>query len=91
MRLNVSLLISVQDPDAFEREYASFAQTDAPAVAKPKKAKKAVEDSEDEEFTTVGKGGKTMQFTPEGIFKNLQVVQDARGKKVSTIFWCFEC
>lgn len=39
-------------------------------------------EEEDDEFTTVGKGGKGMQFTPEGIFKNLQVVQDARGKKV---------
>jgi hypothetical protein len=36
----------------------------------------------DEEFTTVGKGGKAMAFTPETIFKNLQAVQEARGKKV---------
>ena len=73
---------ALQDSDAFEREYASFVQTDTPAAPKPKKVKK-VEESEDDDFTTVGKGGKGMQFTPEGIFKNLQVVQDARGKKVS--------
>lgn len=49
-----------------------------------KKGKKPAEESgEDEEFTTVGKGGKTMQFAPESIFKNLQLVQEARGKKVS--------
>lgn len=48
-----------------------------------KKAKKAEED-EDEDFMTVGKGGKAIQFTPESIFKHLQVVQEARGKKVSS-------
>jgi translation initiation factor 3 subunit C len=35
-----------------------------------------------DEYTTVGKGGKVMQFTSEGIFKHLQAVQEARGKKV---------
>ncbi|KAH8080293.1 eukaryotic translation initiation factor 3 subunit 8 [Cristinia sonorae] len=69
------------DPDAFEKEYASFAQNDAPAPAKPAKKAKKAEESEDEAFTTVGKGGKGMQFTPESIFKNLQLVQEARGKK----------
>jgi translation initiation factor 3 subunit C len=38
---------------------------------------------EPEDFTTVGKGGRAMQFTPESIFKNLQAVQEARGKKVT--------
>ena len=35
-----------------------------------------------DEYTTVGRGGKVMQFTSEGIFKHLQAVQEARGKKV---------
>ena len=47
------------------------------------KKTKATEEDEDEDFMTVGKGGKAIQFTPESIFKNLQVVQEARGKKVS--------
>jgi translation initiation factor 3 subunit C len=34
-------------------------------------------------YTTVGKGGKAMQFSSDGILKNLQAVQEARGKKVS--------
>jgi len=38
---------------------------------------------EDDAFTTVGKGGKAMQYTADGIFKALQVVQEARGKKVA--------
>jgi len=75
------------DPEAFEKEYQTVV---APEVAAPPKAKKTKkpavgsddEDAQDEDaFTTVGKGGKTMQFTPESIFKNLQLVQEARGKK----------
>ena len=74
----------MQDPEAFEREYQASIQPEAaPTPAKVKKAKKGEEEEEDEEFTTVGKGGKAIQFTPESIFKNLQVVQEARGKKVS--------
>jgi hypothetical protein len=33
----------------------------------------------------VGKGGKAMHFSVESIFKNLQQVQEARGKKVATL------
>ena len=33
----------------------------------------------------MGKGGKGIQFTPENIFKNLQVVQENRGKKVRIV------
>ena len=43
------------------------------------------------EFTPVGKGGKAMQFTSEGIFKNLQAVQEARGKKVCSIHFAIHC
>jgi translation initiation factor 3 subunit C len=43
-------------------------------------------DAVDDQFTTVGKGGKAMQFTPDAIFKTLQVVQEARGKKVCAQF-----
>lgn len=58
-------------------------ETATPA-AKPKKVKRTEgeEEEEEDEFTTVGKGGKAIQFTSEGIFKNLQMVQEARGKKV---------
>jgi translation initiation factor 3 subunit C len=42
--------------------------------------------SDDEEggqdFTQVGRGGRAMHFTADGIYKNLQLVQEARGKKV---------
>jgi translation initiation factor 3 subunit C len=58
---------------------------DTAASAKPKKAKKPTEsddEEDDDSFQTVGKDDRRMQFTPESIFKNLQIVQDARGKKV---------
>jgi len=37
----------------------------------------------EDDFTHVGKGGKATQYTAEGIYKNLQSIQEARGKKVS--------
>ncbi|KAF7792277.1 hypothetical protein EIP86_003313 [Pleurotus ostreatoroseus] len=77
-----------KDPDAVEREYKQLlASETAPAAPRPKKAKATAEDEEegededDDGFETVGKGGRTMQFTPDTIFKNLQLVQEARGKK----------
>lgn len=53
----------------------------------PKAKKKGLEEeADDDEFTTVGKGGKTVLYTAEGIFKNLQAVQEARGKKVCPLY-----
>lgn len=78
-----------QDPEAFERKFTAIVQPEA-AAPKPKRSKKPVgggsddeADAVDDQFTTVGKGGKSMQFTPDAIFKMLQSVQEARGKKVS--------
>ncbi|KAH7888776.1 eukaryotic translation initiation factor 3 subunit 8 N-terminus-domain-containing protein [Phlebopus sp. FC_14] len=75
------------DPAAFEREYAAHSQSMHPLPAKTNKTKKVASDSEDEtpevddQFTTVGKGGKVMQFTADAIFKTLKIVHEARGKK----------
>ncbi|KIJ18790.1 hypothetical protein PAXINDRAFT_71260 [Paxillus involutus ATCC 200175] len=76
------------DPEALEREFALHSQPAEAAIIKTKKVKRAVESgSEDEDsvaddrFTTVGKGGKAMQFTADAIFKTLKLVNDARGKK----------
>jgi hypothetical protein len=92
IRRDWHLLTFLQDPDTFEREYVAAVQHET-AATKPKRGKKTVaRDSEDEDaeavddhFTTVGKGGKAMQFTPDAIFKTLQLVQEARGKKVCII------
>lgn len=78
--------ILLKDPDAFEREYA--AATQAPEVVAHKPGSPAPGDSDNEatpsttQFTPVGKGGKAMQFTADAILKTLQLVQEARGKKV---------
>lgn len=38
-------------------------------------------EDDDEGFEAVGKGGKTLKFTPESIFKHLSGIIEARGKK----------
>ncbi len=57
---------------------------EAPAI-KPKKVKVEFQegpaDGDDDGFATVGKGGKTLLFTPESIFKHLRSILEARGKK----------
>ena len=73
-----------QDPEGFEREYAAAI---AEPIIAPKQKKVVKVDLEDEEgedgdFTSVGKGGKALGFTPDSVFKNLQTVQESRGKKV---------
>ena len=60
-------------------------EEDEPVVAKPKKVKaedlEGPVDDDEEGFATVGKGGRTLQFTPESIFKHLRGIMEARGKK----------
>lgn len=81
------LISAIQDPEAFEREYTTVISPDAPAAAPGRRTNAGGSDNEGiDDFTTVGKGGKVMQFTSEGIFKNLQAVQEALGKKVSKLF-----
>lgn len=54
---------------------------------RPETVKKFVtvegEGEDEDDFTHVGKGGKATQYTAEGIYKTLQAIQEARGKKVS--------
>lgn len=46
-----------------------------------------MEGEDEEDFTQVGKGGKATQYTAEGIYKSLQAIQEARGKKVSPLLF----
>ncbi|KAK0241914.1 eukaryotic translation initiation factor 3 subunit 8 N-terminus-domain-containing protein [Armillaria nabsnona] len=71
------------DPETFERDYAALTTREAPPAAAARPAARSGDADGEiiDDFTTVGKGGKTMQFTSESIFKNLQAVQEARGKK----------
>jgi translation initiation factor 3 subunit C len=71
----------LEDPEAFEREYQNLiAREAAPAVNTNTRAATGAA-TETDEFTTVGKGGKAQAYTSESIFKDLQAVQEARGKK----------
>lgn len=54
-------------------------------VIKTKKPKSVLLDGvdagDDEGFETVGRGGKTLQYTPESILKHLRSIVESRGKK----------
>lgn len=77
-----------KDPEAFEQEYKTVTAP-APAPAQPKKAKKVVDadgvapTEDSDEFQTVGRGGKALTYTSEGLFKSLAAVMEARGKKAT--------
>ena len=54
----------------------------APKVKKPKTVYlEGLDAGDDEGFSTVGRGGKTLQYTPESILKHLRSVVESRGKK----------
>ncbi|KAJ3555352.1 hypothetical protein NPX13_g10371 [Xylaria arbuscula] len=65
---------------------ASDEEEEEVVAPKPKKTKaetytEQVEQQDDDGFETVTKGGRTMQFTPESIFKHLRTILESRGKK----------
>ncbi|KAI5860586.1 eukaryotic translation initiation factor 3 subunit C [Durotheca rogersii] len=63
---------------------ASEEEDEVPEV-KPKKLKAELQtdlvDEDADGYATVGKGGRTLQFTPESIFKHLRGILESRGKK----------
>ncbi|ODA80886.1 hypothetical protein RJ55_03846 [Drechmeria coniospora] len=77
--------------DAYREDKEGFMESDdeeeiTVVASKPKKlpkleAEPTVEDLGDEGFATVGKGGRTLQYTPESIFKHLRTIFESRGKK----------
>ncbi|KAM3080934.1 Translation initiation factor 3 subunit c [Clarireedia jacksonii] len=78
-----------KDIDAFRADKDAFMESEdeEPVAPKAKKEKStsapttlALED-DDEGFSTVGKGGRTLQFTPESILKHLRTILESRGKK----------
>lgn len=69
-------------------EFMESSEDEAPPAPKPKAAKiaeivTAPEDmgDDDDGFTRVDKGGRTLKYTPESIFKHLRSVLESRGKK----------
>jgi translation initiation factor 3 subunit C len=76
------------DPVAFEASYQASVAPEVQVIA-PKKIRRAVDDDGAatgapvaEDFTTVGRGGKLYNFASDSLYKNLQLIQEARGKKV---------
>ncbi|KAL4804006.1 eukaryotic translation initiation factor 3 subunit C [Aspergillus unguis] len=67
-----------------EEEKKKAAPT-APRVSKVKEQERneapATFAGDDDGFATVGRGGKTLQYTPESILKHLRVIVESRGKK----------
>ncbi|CAG8909006.1 unnamed protein product [Penicillium egyptiacum] len=79
------------DKDAFMADEVEEKPVPAPAP-KPTKVERiesfaaaaaaaAAAGGEDDGFATVGRGGKTLQYTPESILKHLRVIVESRGKK----------
>ena len=70
--------------DKFEYLISEDEEEAAP-VEKTKKPKAVYVDGldagGDEGFSTVGRGGKTLQYTPESILKHLRSIVESRGKK----------
>lgn len=87
--LRCRLLTVCQDPEKFEQEYAAHAAPQA--QVRPEVVRKPVgvegEGDDDDDFTHVGKGGKATTYTSEGIYKHLQAIHEARGKKVRLESW----
>jgi translation initiation factor 3 subunit C len=69
-----------KDKDAYMMEEED-AVVPVPAVVQRVPAEGLLIDEDDEGFSLVGRGGRTMAYTPEGIFKHLRVIIEARGKK----------
>jgi len=73
--------------DAYRKDSDAFMESDEeeaplPKVTRVKFDAVPIATAEDDEgFATVGKGGRTLQFTPESIFKHLRTILESRGKK----------
>ncbi|KAH6684262.1 putative eukaryotic translation initiation factor 3 subunit C [Halenospora varia] len=76
-----------KDIDAYKADKDTFMESDEEEeVVVPKTKTKSAptptfDIGDDEGFSTVGKGGRTLQFTPESILKHLRSIMESRGKK----------
>ncbi|KAK1769046.1 translation initiation factor 3 subunit C [Phialemonium atrogriseum] len=75
--------------DSFREDRDSFMESDEEEEPAPKPSKVRFQaadfgeaaEEDDEGFATVGRGGRTLLFTPESIFKHLRSILESRGKK----------
>ncbi|KAL9035389.1 MAG: hypothetical protein Q9214_006603, partial [Letrouitia sp. 1 TL-2023] len=84
-RNNREYITEIEKYRADKEEYMmSEEEEEAVPVEKVKKPKTLYVDGDvgdDEGFSTVGRGGKTLQYTPESILKHLRSIIESRGKK----------
>lgn len=64
-----------------EEEEAAPAPAPRPSKAERFTVEPVTAAGDEEGFATVGRGGKTLQYTPESILKHLRVIVESRGKK----------
>ncbi|KAF9323082.1 Translation initiation factor 3 subunit c [Podila minutissima] len=74
-----------KDPENYDKEVEvvekkKITKVKKPVVSDSEDESEAAED-EDDGFTPVGAGGKTVEFNQENLFKKLREVAEARGKK----------
>ena len=67
-------------PEQYERDFEGVPLE--PTQPRQRRQQTAA-DAGDEDFTTVGRGGKALSITPENVLKTLQQVLEARGKKAT--------
>ena len=72
-----------QDKDAYMESDEEEQAAPVEKVKKSKAERVAELDAalDDEGFATVGRGGRTLQYTPESILKHLRTIIESRGKK----------
>lgn len=81
-----------EDPEAFEAQLVAANAPPAPSAAPAKAVSSGARDSAapaaaadgdavDDTFQTVGKGGRALAISSEGLFKSLAAIMEARGRK----------
>jgi translation initiation factor 3 subunit C len=80
-----------QDSDAFTQAYndaVTVVSSKDAAAAERATRKSAAEaaggEATAEDFMTVGRGGRALNLTSDGVFKTLKSIMESRGRKVST-------
>ncbi|RKF57973.1 Eukaryotic translation initiation factor 3 subunit C [Golovinomyces cichoracearum] len=86
-RLKKNIKEFQKEIEAYRENKDEYMESDEEVVIPKVKKQKAIGGvpvstiDDDEGFSTVGKGGRTLQFTPESILKHLRTIIESRGKK----------
>ncbi|WRT69433.1 eukaryotic translation initiation factor 3 subunit C [Kwoniella shivajii] len=75
------LKIYLEDPAAYTSAYETANAAPAPKQSVKRAQAAQGDDEANEDFMTIGKGGKALNLTPEGVFKTLRDIFEQRGRK----------